>query len=89
MKYISFKWQFIRMFNRLPKAICMLSTCSVVGFKSKLDSYLRKLWIFPAGLDGGDCGALILEHVSEIMADTCNVSISQKKRSCRILKNMN
>ena len=31
------------MFNRLPKAICMLSSCSVVGFKSKLDSYLRNI----------------------------------------------
>ena len=26
------------MFNRLPKAIRMLSSCSVVGFKSQLDS---------------------------------------------------
>ena len=44
------------MFNRLPKAIRTLSSCSVVGFKSKLDSldsYLRlgTLWIFPASMD--------------------------------------
>ena len=27
-----------------------------------------------------DFGALILEHVSEIMADTCNVSTRQKNK---------
>ena len=42
LKYNSFRWRSIRMFNRLPKAICMLSSCSVVGFKSQLDSYLRR-----------------------------------------------
>ena len=41
LKYNSFKGRSIRMFNRLPKAIRMLSSCSVVGFKSQLDSYLR------------------------------------------------
>ena len=30
LKYNSFRWQSIRMFNRLPKAISMLSSCSVV-----------------------------------------------------------
>ena len=49
------------MFNRIPKAICMLSSCSVVGFKSKLDSYLRNIVDLPFrpgfnnSLDGGDC----------------------------------
>ena len=49
------------MFNRLPKAIQMLSSCSVVGFKSQLDSYLRNIVDFPCrpgfnnSLDGGDC----------------------------------
>ena len=33
LTYNSFRWQSIRMFNRLPKAIRMLSFCSVVGFK--------------------------------------------------------
>ena len=34
----------LRMFNRLPKSIrIMRSSCSVVGFKSKLDSYLRNI----------------------------------------------
>ena len=41
LKYNSFRWRSIRMFNRLPKSICMLSSCSVVGFKSKLDSNPR------------------------------------------------
>ena len=31
------------MFNRLTKTIRMLSSCSVVGFKSQLDSYLRNI----------------------------------------------
>ena len=61
MKYNSFRWRSIRMFNRLPKSIRMLSSCSVVGFKSKLDSYLRNIVDLPCrpgfnnSLDGGDC----------------------------------
>ena len=47
LKYNSFRWRSIRMFNRLPKAICMLSSCSVVGLKSKLDSYLRNIVDLP------------------------------------------
>ena len=49
------------MFNRLPKCICMLSSCSVIRFKSELDSYLRNigdLYYLPGfnnSLDGGDC----------------------------------
>ena len=49
------------MFNRLTKAIRMPSFCSVLGFKSKLDSYLRNIvdlpcWpVFNNSLDGGDC----------------------------------
>ena len=49
------------MFNRLPKAIRMLSSCSVVGFKSQLNSYLRNIVDIPCrhgfniSLDGGDC----------------------------------
>ena len=34
LKYNSFRWQSIRMFNRLPKCIRMLSSCSVNRFKS-------------------------------------------------------
>ena len=49
------------MFNRLPKAICMLSSCSAVGFNSQLDYHLRKIMDLPYrpgfnnSLDGGDC----------------------------------
>ena len=49
------------MFNRLPKSIRLLSSCSAVGFKSKLDSYLRNIVDPPCrpgfnnSLDGGDC----------------------------------
>ena len=35
------------LFNRLPKDICVLSSCSVVGFKSQLDSYLRNIVDLP------------------------------------------
>ena len=63
LKYNSFRWRSIRMFNRLPKAIRMLSSCSVVGFKLKLDSYLRNIVDLPCragfnnNLDDGDCYA--------------------------------
>ena len=61
LKYNSFRWQSIRMFNRLPTAIGILSSCSVVGFKSQLDSYLRNIVDLPFqtgfdnSLDGGEC----------------------------------
>ena len=47
LKYNSFRWRSIRMFNRLPKSICMLSSWSIVGFKSKLESYLRNIVDLP------------------------------------------
>ena len=49
------------MFNRLPKCICMLSSCYGIRFKSELDSYLRNIGDLPClpgfnnSLDGGDC----------------------------------
>ena len=70
LKYNSFRWQSIRMFNRLLKAIRMLSSCSVVGFKScqslralSIDSYLRNIVTvdhpcrpgFNNSLGGDDC----------------------------------
>ena len=61
LKYNSFRWRSIIMFNRLPKAIGMLSPCSVVGLKSQIDSYLRNIADLPCrhgfnnSLDGGDC----------------------------------
>ena len=53
LKNNSFRWRSIRMFNNLPNAIRMLSFCSVVGFKSKLYSYLRNIVDLPCrlGLD--------------------------------------
>ena len=60
LKYNSFRWRSIRMFNRLSKAIRMLSSCSVVGCKSQLDSYLRNIVDLPCrpgfnnSLDGVD-----------------------------------
>ena len=47
LKYNSFRWRSIKMFNRLPKSIRMLSSCSVVGLKSKIDSYLRNIMDLP------------------------------------------
>ena len=61
LKYNSFRWRSIRMFNRLLKCIRMLSSCSVNKFKSELDSYLRNIVDLPCqpgfnnSLDGGDC----------------------------------
>ena len=51
LKYNSFRWRSIRMFNRLPKCIRMLSSCSVNRFKSELDSYLRNIVDLPASPD--------------------------------------
>ena len=62
----------VKRFNRLPKAICMLSSCSVVGFKSQLVSYLRNIVDFPCrpginhSLDGVDC--LHGGHYADAMA---------------------
>ena len=61
LKYNSFRLRSIRMFSRLPKAVLMLSSCSVIGFKSQLDSYLRNIVDLTCqpgynnSLDGGDC----------------------------------
>ena len=43
-------------------------------------SYIKEhLRYLKCCLRGANKGALILEHVSEIMADTCNVNTRQKK----------
>ena len=48
------------MFNKLPKHICMISSCSVDKFKSQLDKQLRNISDIPCqsgyndSLDGGD-----------------------------------
>ena len=41
------------------------------------------------GRSGTLAGALILEHVSEIMADTCNVNTRQKKILNKLQNNIN
>ena len=49
------------MFNVFPKPIRVMSCCSLVGFKSQPDSYLRNIVDLPCqpgfnnSLDGGDC----------------------------------
>ena len=51
----------LRMFNRLPICIRMLSSYSVNRFKFELDSYLRTIVDLPCqpgfnnSLDSGDC----------------------------------
>ena len=51
------------MFNILPKYIRMLSSCSVVGFKSQLDCYLSNIVDLPCqpgfdnSLEGGNLTA--------------------------------
>ena len=61
LKYKRFRWRSIRMFNRLPNDIRMLSSCSLVGFKLQLDSYFRKIVDLPCqsgynnSLEGGNC----------------------------------
>ena len=41
--YNSFRWRAIRMFNKLPKHIRIISSCSVDKFKSQLDKHLRNI----------------------------------------------
>ena len=61
LKYNSFRWRSISMFKRLLKYICMLSSCSIIRFKSELNSYLRNIVDLPClpgfnnSLDGVDC----------------------------------
>ena len=49
------------MFNKLPKHIRMISSCSVDKLKSQLDKHLRNISDLPYqpgynnSLDGGDC----------------------------------
>ena len=45
--YNSLRWRAIRMFNKLPKHIRMLSSCSVDKFKSQLDKHLRNISDLP------------------------------------------
>ena len=51
LKCNSFRWRSIRRFNRLQNGIRIMSSCSVVGFKSQLDSYLGNIVDLPCRLD--------------------------------------
>ena len=55
LAYNSFRWRAIRLFNAMPKYIRCISSCSVVGFKSKLDCYLK---ITLVGLDSATAWTL-------------------------------
>ena len=62
LSYNSFRLRSIRMFNKLPKYVCIVSSCSVDKFKSpQLDKHLRNIVDHPCqpgfnnSLDGGDC----------------------------------
>ena len=52
LSYNSFRWCSIRMFNKLPKYVRIVSSCSVDKFKPQLDKHLRNIVDL---LDGGDC----------------------------------
>ena len=77
------------MFNRLPKAICMLPSCSVVGFRSQPDSYPRNIVDLPCqhgfsnSLDGGDClhdG----HYVDDLAANKMQLNKQRKRKSKHI-----
>ena len=61
LSYNSFRWRSIRMFNKLPKYVRIVSSCSIDEFKSQLDKHLRSIVDLPCrsgfnnSLDGGDC----------------------------------
>ena len=61
LSYNSFRWRSIRMFNKLPKYVRIVSSCSIDKFKSQLDKHMRNIVDLPCqsgfsnSLDGGDC----------------------------------
>ena len=61
LSYNSFRWRSIRMFNKLPKYVRIVSSCSIDEFKSQLDKHLRSIVDLPCrsgfnnSLDAGDC----------------------------------
>ena len=61
LSYNSFRWRSIRMFNKLPEYVRIVSSCSVDKFKSQLDKHMRNIVDLPCqsgfnnSLDGGDC----------------------------------
>ena len=89
LKYNSFRWRSIRMFNRLPKCISMLSSCSV-RFKSELDSYLRNIVDLPCqpgfnnSLDGGEClhGG---HYADDLAAKQTEVTIDERTMTSQVM----
>ena len=59
--YNSFRLCSISMFNKLPKYVRIVSSCSVDKFKSQINKHLRNIVDLPCqsgfnnSLDGGDC----------------------------------
>ena len=47
VSYNSFIWRSIRMLNKLPKYVCMVSSCYADKFKSQLDKHLRNIVDLP------------------------------------------
>ena len=47
LSYNSFRWRSIRMFNKLPKYVRIVSSCSIDKFKSQLDKHLRNIVDLP------------------------------------------
>ena len=66
LAFNSFKWRDIRLFNALPKSLRCIPTCSVVSFKTELDSYLKNIVHHPCiqgfnnSLDAGDCFTMVV-----------------------------
>ena len=60
LSYNSFRWRSIRMFNKLPKYVRIVSSCSVDKFKLQFDKHLKNIVGLPSqpgfnnSLDGGD-----------------------------------
>ena len=61
LAYNSFRWRSIRLFNSLSMHLRLISSCSVLRFKTQLDIFIRSVKDLPClsgfnnSLDGGDC----------------------------------
>ena len=61
LAYNSFRWRSIRLFNSLPMHLRLISSCSVLRFKTQLDIFLGSVDDLPClpgfnnSLVGGDC----------------------------------
>ena len=61
LSYNSFRWRSIRIFNSFPMHLRLISSCSVLRFKTQLDIFLGSVEDLPCllgfnnSMDGGDC----------------------------------